>query len=84
MIFKMNVGDISNISVDKTPFHEGYGYITYDGRFFVDLNIGTAEAPINKRVEVASDKEYSLTEQDIQTILAALILEFPIAEEQLV
>ena len=51
-IFKMLHGDPSNINVDITPFHEGWCYITHDGSFYADLNIGTKESPNNERVQI--------------------------------
>ena len=51
-IFKMLHGDPSNINVNITPFHEGWCYITHDGSFYADLNIGTKESPNNKRVQI--------------------------------
>jgi hypothetical protein len=51
-IFKMLHGDESNISLDVTPFHEGWVYITGAGYYYVDLNLGTAESPNNQRIKL--------------------------------
>lgn len=51
-LFKMLQGDESNISLDVTPFHEGWVYITNTGYFYVDLNVGTAESPNNQRIKL--------------------------------
>ena len=51
-LFKMLHGDESNKSLDVTPFHEGWGYITHNGYYYVDLNIGTAESPNNQRIKL--------------------------------
>ena len=57
-IFKILHGDPSNVSLDVTPFHEGYCYVTHDGYFYVDLNIGTKESPNNQRLKLnAKDAE---------------------------
>lgn len=50
MLFKILHGDKARISMDITPYHEGYCYVTYDGDFYVDMN--------NKRVKLnAKDAE---------------------------
>lgn len=51
-IFKMLHGDESNISLEITPFHEGWVYITSSGYYYVDLNIGTTESPNNQRIKL--------------------------------
>ena len=51
-LFRMLHGDTSNISVDITPFHEGWCYITHDGSFYADLNVGTKESPSNQRIQI--------------------------------
>ena len=57
-LFKILKGDSANISTDITPFHEGWCYITYDGYFYIDINIGTAENPNNQRIKLnASEAE---------------------------
>lgn len=58
MLFKILHGDESNISLDVTPFHEGWAYVTHSGFFYVDLNIGTVESPNNQRIKLnAKDAE---------------------------
>ena len=52
MLFKMLHGDSSKISVDITPFHEGWCYVTHDGTFYADLNIGTEDSPNNQRIQI--------------------------------
>ena len=54
MDFKILHGKSSNISLDITPFHEGWAYVTHDGHFYVDLNIGTADNPNNQRIKLNS------------------------------
>jgi hypothetical protein len=51
-LFKILHGDSSRINVDATPFHEGWCYITHDGSFYADLNVGTKESPNNKRIQI--------------------------------
>ena len=52
MLFKILHGDESRISTDITPFHEGWAYVTKSGKYFIDMNIGTVEAPNNQRVQL--------------------------------
>ena len=52
MLFKILHGDQSKISPDITPFHEGWAYVTHDGCFYVDLNIGTEDSPNNQRIQI--------------------------------
>lgn len=63
MLFKILQGDKSRISLDITPFHEGWCYVTTDGGFYVDMNIGTLEAPIYKRMETTSKSAYQIAVQ---------------------
>ena len=62
MLFKILQGDKSRISLDITPFHEGWCYVTTDGGFYVDMNIGTPEAPIYKRMETTSKSAYQIAQ----------------------
>ena len=52
MLFKILHGEASRISTDITPFHEGYCYMTHDGAMYVDMNVGTADAPSYQRIQV--------------------------------
>lgn len=52
MLFKILRGDESRISLDVTPFHEGWAYVTHSGNYYVDMNIGTVEAPNNQRIKL--------------------------------
>lgn len=63
MLFKILQGDKSRISLDITPFHEGWCYVTSDGGFYVDMNIGTPEAPNYQRVETTSRSAYQIAVQ---------------------
>lgn len=74
-IFKMLHGDPSNINVDVTPFHEGWCYITHDGSFYADLNIGTKESPNNKRVQINASMLARLE------ALEKLIINSPLADD---
>lgn len=51
-LYKFKHGEGDNLSFDKTPFHEGWCYITHTGEFYVDLNIGTPESPNNQRLQI--------------------------------
>lgn len=63
MLFKILQGDKSRISLDITPFHEGWCYVTTDGGFYVDMNTGTPEAPIYQRLETTSKSAYQIAVQ---------------------
>ena len=63
MLFKILKGDKSRISLDITPFHEGWCYVTTDGGFYVDMNIGTEEVPNYQRVETTSRSAYQIAVQ---------------------
>lgn len=53
ILFKILKGDSSRISMDVTPFHEGYAYVTEDqGGFYVDLVVNGE----NKRVQINPDE----------------------------
>ena len=60
MLFKILQGDKSRISLDITPFHEGWCYVTTDGGFYVDMNVGTKEVPNYQRVETTSKSAYQI------------------------
>ena len=59
-LFKILHGDEERISLDITPFHEGWCYVTHNGRFYVDMNIGTPETPNYKRIETTSRSAYQI------------------------
>lgn len=67
MLFKILHGDASKISLDVTPFHEGWCYVTHDGCFYVDLNIGTEETPNNQRLK--------LNAKDAETLMGKSLVE---------
>lgn len=49
MLFKILKGDSSRISMDITPFHEGYAYVTSnDGGFYIDMTNGNG----NQRLRI--------------------------------
>jgi hypothetical protein len=77
MLFKILHGDPSNISLDITPFHEGWAYVTHDGFFYIDLNIGTVEVPDNQRIKLNAGKAESITGYSIATILNSSDVEIP-------
>lgn len=66
--FKMLHGDESNISLDITPFHEGWVYITTSGYYYVDLNVGTTESPNNKRIKLNAGNAETLTGMSLEEI----------------
>lgn len=76
-LFKILHGDESNISLDVTPFHEGWAYISHSGYFYVDLNIGTKESPNNQRIKLNSEEAERLTGYNIATILNSSDVEIP-------
>lgn len=61
-LFKILHGDEERISLDITPFHEDWCYVTHNGRFFVDMNIGTKESPNYQRVETTSRSAYQIAQ----------------------
>ena len=73
MLFKILHGDSSKISLDVTPFHEGWCYVTHDGYFYVDLNVGTEESPDYQRIK--------LNAKDAETLGLHLPEEFLLKEE---
>lgn len=77
MLFKILHGDPSRISFDITPFHEGYCYVTHDGYFYVDINIGTVETPNNKRLKLNANEAEKIVGYDIATILSSSDTEIP-------
>lgn len=62
MLFKILHGESSRISLDITPFHEGWCYVTTDGRFFVDMNVGTLDNPDYQRMETTSRSAYQIAQ----------------------
>ena len=52
-------------SLEATPFHEGYCYVTHEGYFYVDLNIGTAAQPNYKRIKLNANQAESLLDYDV-------------------
>ena len=55
MLFKILHGDVSRISTNITPYHEGYCYVTHNGDFYVDMN----------------DERVKLNAKDAETIMGA-------------
>lgn len=77
MLFKILHGDSSRISLDITPFHEGYCYVTHDGYMYVDMNIGTEEEPNNQRVKLSADDAQTVLGKDIADVLRDSEVEIP-------
>ena len=77
MLFKISYGDSSRISTDITPFQEGHAYVTYNGDFYIDLNIGTAEAPNNQRIKLNAKQAESLVGYTISAALNNSEVEIP-------
>ena len=69
MLFKILHGDKSRISLDITPYHEGYCYVTHDGDFYVDMN--------NERVKLNAKDAETLMGASLATILNSSNLEIP-------
>ena len=58
MLFKTLQGDSSRISVESTPFHEGWAYFTPDdGGFYIDSKVNGTE----QRIKVRGSKLGSAT-----------------------
>ena len=79
-LFKFLHGDHSNLSLDITPFHEGWIYITHDGFFYVDLNVGTVENPNNQRIKLNANQAEQLIGRDIATVLNSSDAEIPTSQ----
>ncbi len=77
MLFKILHGDPSNISLEVTPFHEGWAYVTHDGFFYIDLNVGTEESPDNQRLKINANEAEKLLGYDIATVLNDSDIEIP-------
>lgn len=73
-IFRMLKGNESNISLDVTPFHEGWVYITTSGYYYVDLNIGTAEAPNNQRIKLNAANAEMLSGMTLDEIKESIVV----------
>jgi hypothetical protein len=71
MLFKILHGDQSRISLDITPFHEGWCYVTHDGCFYVDLNIGTEDNPNNQRLKLNAANAETLCGMTFDQIIEA-------------
>lgn len=56
-LFKPLLGDESRISLEVTPFHEGYVYFVKEGFLYFDVNLGTEEEPNNQRIKLKADAE---------------------------
>jgi len=56
-LFKPLLGDESRISLEVTPFHEGYVYFVKEGFLYFDVNLGTEETPNNQRIKLKADAE---------------------------
>ena len=69
MLFKILHGDESRISLDITPFHEGWAYVTHSGNYFIDMNIGTVESPNYQRVKLNANQADRLANYDIAAVL---------------
>ena len=62
---KFNILHGKESSLELTPFQEGNCYITHDGYFYVDLNIGTAVQPNYKRIKLNANQAESLLDYDV-------------------
>ena len=69
MLFKILHGDVSRISTNITPYHEGYCYVTHNGDFYVDMN--------NKRVKLNAKDAETIMGASLTTILSNSDLEIP-------
>lgn len=69
MLFKILHGDVSRISTNITPYHEGYCYVTHSGDFYVDMN--------DERVKLNAKDAETLMGASLTTILTNSELEIP-------
>ena len=72
MLFKILHGDEARISTDITPFHEGWAYVTHSGNYYVDINIGTVEAPNNQRIKLNAQDAETLGGASLDSILNSI------------
>lgn len=77
MLFKVLHGDPSRISEDITPFHAGHCYVTHDGYMYIDMNIGTQEAPNNQRIKLNAKDAETLLGASLSSILKQSEVEIP-------
>ena len=66
MLFKILHGDKTRISMDVTPYHDGYCYVTYDGDFYVDMN--------NERVKLNAKDAETITGISLDQIVDSTLL----------
>lgn len=76
-LFKPLYGSSSRISFDDTPFHAGYVYFTDDGFLYFDMNVGTEDAPIEKRIKLNAGDAETLLGTSLSTILKSSDAEIP-------
>lgn len=69
MLFKILHGDVSRISTNITPYHEGYCYVTHNGDFYVDMN--------DERVKLNAKDAETIMGASLATILSNTDLEIP-------
>ena len=69
MLFKILHGDVSRISTNITPYHEGYCYVTHNGDFYVDMN--------DERVKLNAKDAETIMGASLATILSNNDLEIP-------
>lgn len=69
-LFKILHGDPDRISLEVTPFHEGYCYVTHDGYLYVDINIGTEDEPNNQRIKLNANDAVSLGGKTLEELTA--------------
>lgn len=69
MLFKILHGDVSRISTNITPYHEGYCYVTHNGDFYVDMN--------DERVKLNAKDTETIMGASLATILSNTDLEVP-------
>lgn len=56
-LFKPLIGDESRISLETTPWHEGYVYFVKEGFLYFDVNMGTVDEPDQQRIKLKADAE---------------------------
>ena len=56
-LFKPLLGDESRISLEVTPFHEGYVYFVKEGFLYFDVDLGTTDEPNQQRIKLRADAD---------------------------
>lgn len=71
-LFKILHGDASHISLETTPFHEGWCYVTHDGYMYIDINVGTNASPNNQRIKLNANDAVTLSGKTLAELVTMI------------